>query len=84
MSQKKDSIKTLTLNDEEYLVLKNIRLERKVCELEIALIKERIAGFVRKEKEIASVFRERMKAEEGDLMIDLEKKQVTLITQKEA
>lgn len=75
--------KSVVLTNEDILVVKNLRLRRRVCELEIARQQQELALITHEEEALSARLRNAMNAPVGDLVLDLDNGNASIRTNEE-
>ncbi len=71
---------TIALDDSQVFEIRNLKLQRRVCELEIERHQLRMKLLERAESDIANAICEQFDQQSGDLQIDLEQRRAVLRT----
>ena len=66
------AVKEVALTNEDILVVRNLRLRRKVCELEISRQQQELAVITNQEQALSARIRDALSAPEGELVLDLD------------
>ena len=70
--------KEVMLTNEDILLVQNLRLRRRVCELEIARQQQELTLIKLEEEALSTRLRNEMSAPEGELMLDLDARKATV------
>ena len=77
------AVKEVALTNEDILVVKNLRLRRKVCELEIARHQQELTLVTREEQVLSARLRDAMGAPDGELVLDLDEGKASIKVEEE-
>ena len=72
------ALKEVALTNEDILIVKNFRLRRKVCELEIARQQRELVFITREEELLSTRLRNALSAPEGELVLDLDNRKASV------